>query len=44
MLAADEFDPSALGEPERATKIWFDADTHQFKREERMVRALPPGY
>ncbi|KAJ1483242.1 hypothetical protein T484DRAFT_1896343, partial [Baffinella frigidus] len=38
MLAADEFDPSALGEPERATKIWFDADTHQFKREERMVR------
>ena len=38
----DEFDPSALGEPERALRIWFDADAQQFEREERLVLAPPP--
>jgi len=39
----DGVDPSALGEPERALRIWFDVNTKQFEKEERMVRTLPPG-
>ena len=39
----DGVDPSALGEPERALRIWFDVDKKQFEKEERLVRTLPPG-